>query len=136
MILEGDRLVFGADSGIFNESLAGHEELKRTGLAIAGSITGWALVHNESVLCNDMQGDVRANRDICARDGICAMIIVPLRHGETPIGVLQIVGTRVDMFEDLRTIELLSVVLSAAMSTPASSRRSGCRSRRSPAFVR
>jgi PAS domain S-box/PAS domain S-box len=118
MILEGGRLVFGADSGIFSESLAGHDELKRTGLAVAGSITGWALANNESVLCNDMQGDVRANRDICARDGICAMIIVPLRHGETPIGVLQIVGTRVNMFEDedLRTIELLSVVLSAAMS--------------------
>ncbi|HEX7526563.1 MAG TPA: PAS domain S-box protein, partial [Gaiellaceae bacterium] len=118
MILEGDRLVFGADSGSFSESLAGHEELKRTGLTVAGSITGWALAHNESVLCNDMQNDVRANREVCARDGIAAMIIVPLRHGETPIGVLQIVGTRPNMFEDedLRTIELLSVVLSAAMS--------------------
>ena len=118
MILEGDRLVFGADSGIISDSLASHEELKRLGLEVVGSITGWALVHNQSLVCNDMQNDIRANRIICERDGVRAMILVPLRHGETPIGVLQIVGTRTNMFadEDLRTVELLSVVLSAAMS--------------------
>ena len=46
------------------------------------------------------------------------MIVVPLRHGERPIGVLQIVGNEKDAFiqEDVATIELLSVVLSAAMS--------------------
>ncbi|MGZ4393723.1 MAG: PAS domain S-box protein, partial [Gaiellaceae bacterium] len=118
MIVEGDRLVFGADSGIISDSWASHEELKRHGLEIVGSLTGWALLHNESLLCNDMQSDIRANRVICERDSVRAMILVPLRHGETPIGVLQIVGTRTNMFvnDDLRTVELLSVVLSAAMS--------------------
>ena len=121
MVVQGDRLVFGAEAGIVTDSRASTEELKRSGLAVTGSLTGWALVRNESILCNDMQHDSRADREICRRDGICSMIIVPLRHGETPIGVLQIVGTRVNMFEDedLRTIELLSVVLSAAMSHAA-----------------
>ena len=121
MVVQGDRLVFGAEAGIVTDSRASTEELKRSGLAVTGSLTGWALARNESILCNDMQHDSRADREICRRDGICSMIIVPLRHGETPIGVLQIVGTRVNMFEDedLRTIELLSVVLSAAMSHAA-----------------
>jgi PAS domain S-box-containing protein len=118
MILEGDRLVFGADSGVVTDSWVGHEELKHSGLEVVGSLTGWALLNNQSLVCNDMQNDIRANRAICDRDGVRAMILVPLRHGETPIGVLQIVGSRPNMFvdEDLRTIELLSVVLSAAMS--------------------
>lgn len=118
MILEHGRLVFGADSGFVGDSWASHEELKRSGLKVVGSLTGWALLHNQSLVCNDMQNDIRANRVICERDGVRAMILVPLRHGEKPIGVLQIVGTRANMFvdEDLRTVELLSVVLSAAMS--------------------
>jgi len=117
MILEGDRLVFGADSGIVTNSWA-DDELKHSGLEVAGSLTGWALVNNQSLLCNDTQNDIRANRAFCDRGGVRAMILVPLCHGETPIGVLQIVGSLPNMFvdEDLRTIELLSVVLSAAMS--------------------
>jgi PAS domain S-box-containing protein len=113
MILDGDRLIYGAESG----TVTTHAELQRTGLALDHSLTGWALRHNQSLVCNDMQKDLRADRS-CARDGVHAMILVPLRHGETPIGVLQIVGNRTNMFveDDLRTIELLSVVLSAAMS--------------------
>jgi PAS domain S-box-containing protein len=45
MVVQGDRLVFGADSGIVSESWATHEELKRSGLPIADSLTGWALAN-------------------------------------------------------------------------------------------
>ena len=116
MMLEGDRLVFGADSGL-SERTAGHEELRRSGLKL-NSFTGWALLRNQSALANDLQNDLRADRETAGRDGIGSMIVVPLRHGERAIGVLQIVGNQKDAFvqEDVRTIELLSVVLSAAMS--------------------
>ncbi|MGZ8716306.1 MAG: PAS domain S-box protein [Gaiellaceae bacterium] len=118
MILDGDRLALGADSGIISESVARHDELRRNGLDLNDSLTGWAFLHNQPVLCIDVQNDLRADRVTSSRDSIRSMIIVPLRHGERPIGVLQIVGTRTNMFdpEDMRTIELLSVVLSAAMS--------------------
>ncbi len=119
MMLEGDRLFFGADSGS-SERTAGHEELRRSGLTL-NSFTGWALLHNQSALANDLQNDLRADRATCRLDGIGSMIVVPLRHGEKAIGVLQIVGNQKDAFaqEDVRTIELLSVVVSAAMSHSA-----------------
>ncbi|HEX7625732.1 MAG TPA: PAS domain S-box protein [Gaiellaceae bacterium] len=116
MMVEGDRLVFGADSG-FSETNGGHEELRRNGLPM-DSFTGWALLRNESVLANDLQNDPHAHRKTARRDAIGSMIVVPLRHGETPVGVLQVVGHDKNAFaqEDVRTIELLSVVLSAAIS--------------------
>jgi PAS domain S-box-containing protein len=116
MMLDGDRLVFGADSGT-RERGTSHQELRRSGLAL-DSLTGWALLNNRSVTANDLQNDPRANRAAARGDGIGAMIVVPLQHGEKAIGVLQIVANRKDAFveEDVRVIELLSVVLSAAMS--------------------
>jgi PAS domain S-box-containing protein len=116
MMLEGDRLSFGADSGL-SDRTTGHSQLRRSGLELS-SFTGWTLLHNQSAIANDLQNDPRADRESARRDGIGSMIVVPLRHGERPIGVLQIVGNEKDAFiqEDVSTIELLSVVLSAAMS--------------------
>ena len=53
--------------------------------------------------------------------GIRSMIAVPLRHGDTIVGLLSVLSREPDVFteEDVGTLELLSVVLSAAISHAA-----------------
>ena len=91
----------------FSDRTTGHTQLRPSGLE-RSSFTGWTLEHNQSAIANDLQNDPRADRESAGRDGIGSMIVVPLRHGERPIGVLQIVGNQKGAFvqEDVPTIEL------------------------------
>jgi diguanylate cyclase (GGDEF)-like protein/PAS domain S-box-containing protein len=84
---------------------------------IEGSFPGWVLTNDEPALVNDGPNDPRFG-SIARELGIRSAIAVPLRHTEVAVGELVVISRELDAFteEDLKTLELLSVVLSSALS--------------------
>jgi PAS domain S-box-containing protein len=111
LLLDGDHLVFAGGSGLHYE--------RGTTVDIEGSLTGWSLRQERAVVIPDVDVDPRfaAVRAHGLRSGVG----VPLRHGDRKIGVLQVISSEPDAFdeEDRSTVELLAVMLSEFLSRAA-----------------
>ena len=110
LLRDGDRLRYGAATGYLTEVVGGTLSLR--------SLSGWAFLNNVSAIASDVEHDDRVNQPAARRFGLRSMIVVPLRHGDKPVGLLQVSSRECDAFgdDDVHTLDLLSVVLSAAMS--------------------
>jgi len=113
LLLEGERLRYGAATGYLAEHVGGTLSLR--------SLSGWAFLNNVSASTNDADRDERVHHRAAQRFGMRSMIVVPLRHGDKPIGLLQVSSRDTGAFDDddVHTLDLLSVVLSATMSHAA-----------------
>jgi diguanylate cyclase (GGDEF)-like protein/PAS domain S-box-containing protein len=113
LLLENDELVHRAGTGFMSDRVG-------EGLSLEGTFCGTAYVNNRSAICDD--SDTLARFSARARKrGLRSMVVVPLRHGELNVGVLTVLSRSPNAFteQDLETLELLSVVLSAAISLAA-----------------
>jgi diguanylate cyclase (GGDEF)-like protein/PAS domain S-box-containing protein len=113
-LIEGDELVIRTASGY----LADWADVR---LSIRDSLAGWAIENDQSALCLDVDDDPRVEAALARSAGVRSLVVVPLRHGDRVVGALQILSDRPDTFaqDDLTTLELLSVVLSSALSHAA-----------------
>jgi PAS domain S-box-containing protein len=113
-ILEGRELVYHASVGSV-------EHIEGFRLPVENSLTGTTALRGEVLRTEDTETDERVNREATRRLGIRSMIIVPLRLKDQVTGVLNIISTRPHAFaaQDLRTLELLAVMLGAAMTNAA-----------------
>jgi diguanylate cyclase (GGDEF)-like protein/PAS domain S-box-containing protein len=111
ILIEGDQLVLGAGSG-FTNARPGQR------VSVEGTLSGWAFQNSESAFCTDTEEDPRVDPDVVVGDPTRSVIVVPLNHGGGIVGLIQVMSEDPDAFniEDLSTLELLSVVLSSAMS--------------------
>jgi diguanylate cyclase (GGDEF)-like protein/PAS domain S-box-containing protein len=111
LMRDGDDLVHRAGSGFVAEIVG-----QRVG--IDDTFSGSVYRSNVSAICDDTR--LLAN-PLALQRGIGSMVAVPLRHGGTTIGILLVLSQRPAAFvdRDLKTLELLSVVLSAAISHAA-----------------
>ncbi len=111
LMQDGDELVHRAGSG-FVAGIIGER------LGIADTFSGSVYLSNRSAVCDDTRA--LAN-PLALQRGIGSMVAVPLRHGEATAGILSVLSHRPHAFadRDLKTLELLSVVLSAAISHAA-----------------
>ncbi len=110
LLLEGEDLVIRVATG-FAKGYTGRH------VPIEGSLPGWVLRNDQPALVSDGTNDTRFGR--MAREmGIRSAVVVPLRHREVAAGELVVASRELDAFteEDLKTLELLSVVLSSALS--------------------
>ncbi|WGS54133.1 sensor domain-containing diguanylate cyclase [Paraburkholderia sp. D15] len=109
-LAEGDEMVYRASSGIA-ENLLGLR-LKRD-----GSLSGLCVKTGDILRCEDSETDPRVDRDACRRVGLRSMIVTPLRHMDTTVGVLKVVGAAANAFDDdnIRALELMSELIAAAM---------------------
>ena len=112
--IEGNDLVYRAVSG---RAVAG----PGLRLSAASSLSGAALAQRAAIRCDDAETDTRADREACRKLGIRSMIVVPLIHGKTPIGVLKAFSERPNFFDDLDTytVELLAGMTSVALMLAA-----------------
>jgi diguanylate cyclase (GGDEF)-like protein/PAS domain S-box-containing protein len=113
-LLEGDDLVLGATSG--------DEEIARPyRLPVANNLAGHAMRGGRSLLCLDTQNDERVDSKLAKERGVHSIIAVPLLHAGRSVGVLLLYSQERAAFgeRDVTTMELLSVVLSAAMAHAA-----------------
>jgi diguanylate cyclase (GGDEF)-like protein/PAS domain S-box-containing protein len=110
LLREGGKFRYGAACGKLSRQVGEVLTLK--------SLSGWAFLNNASALCNDCDNDPRIHGPAARANGIRSMIVVPLRHGDRPVGLLQVSSTEAQAFgeDDVRTLDLLSVVLSGAMT--------------------
>jgi two-component system NtrC family sensor kinase len=110
-ILEGDELVYHVTVG----SLDPFAGLR---LKLKSSLSGAAVLRGEVLSTGDAEADERVDREATRKFGIRSMIAVPLRIGERVAGSLNILSTRLHAFNphDLRTMELLAVMLGTAMA--------------------
>jgi GAF domain-containing protein len=110
----GDELVVGAARG-----LAGRMGARRP---ISSSVARFAFAEHGTLLIEDAATDPRVNRGWQNVIGDTSHICVPLFQGEVPVAVLQVISaseTERLKEEDRRTLELLAVGLSAAVSRAA-----------------
>jgi diguanylate cyclase (GGDEF)-like protein/PAS domain S-box-containing protein len=87
---------------------------------LEGTVTGWVHEHDEPTVCADTLTDPRAG-ELAIQRGIRSMVVVPLHHGDERVGQLQVLSELPGAFSeaDVGTLELLTVVLSSAMSHAA-----------------
>jgi PAS domain S-box-containing protein len=111
LMQDGDELVHRAGSG-FSAGIVGRR------LGIDDTFSGSVYRSNRSAICHDTAA--LAN-PLALQRGIGSIVAVPLRHGDDTVGILSVLSQRPHSFadRDLKTLELLSVVLSAAISNAA-----------------
>jgi diguanylate cyclase (GGDEF)-like protein/PAS domain S-box-containing protein len=109
--IEDGELRLGASSGFSTRKVGDR-------LSKEGTLSGWAFENDESAFCMDTEDDPRIEE---LTDGTRSMVVVPLRHIGMTVGLIQVMSEETDCFqiEDLNTLELLSVVLSSALSHAA-----------------
>lgn len=109
-LAEGDDMVYRAASGRARFCLG--MRLKRE-----HSLSGRCVSSGQALLCVDSETDPRVDRDACRRVGLRSMIVVPLQHEGTVVGVLKAMSPRANAFsqDDVATLSLLSDQAAAAM---------------------
>jgi diguanylate cyclase (GGDEF)-like protein/PAS domain S-box-containing protein len=113
-LLDGDALVCGATSGA--------PEISRPHrLPIGDNLSGHAMRSGRSLLCLDTETDERVDSALSRSRGVRSIIAVPLLHAGEAVGLLLLYGEEANAFgeRDVMMMELLSVVLSAALAHAA-----------------
>jgi len=107
---EGDDMVYRGVSGIARPFL---------GLRIRrqGSLSGLCVSESRVLRSDDTETDLRVDHEACLRVGLRSMVVAPLNHNETTVGVLMLASPVPDAFteRDVRVIELMSELIAAAM---------------------
>jgi diguanylate cyclase (GGDEF)-like protein/PAS domain S-box-containing protein len=132
MIADRSRAIIGADGAMVNliegdmlhtrgvSGIAAHVlDVRRP---IAGSVARFAIESGEPVLIENAPEDPRINQELRAKVGDESMICVPLFRGQDVIGTLNVMSQSQDERldeDDRETLEMISVVLSAAVSRAA-----------------
>lgn len=109
-LVEGEEMVYRATAG----AMRSHLGLR---LRCAGSLSGLCVGLGEPLCCVDAEHDARVDLAACRRVGLRSMVVVPLRHESTVVGVLKVTSDRPHAFddEDLRILGLMSEMIAAAM---------------------
>ena len=113
-IAEKDEMVYRAASGN-TEKMLGYRNKAE------GSLSGLCLKLGYPLICDNVETDDRVDKASCAKVGLKSMIVVPLKHDESSVGVLKVVSTQINAFEkvDIRILELMSDLIAAAMYNAA-----------------
>ncbi|ASD82082.1 GGDEF domain-containing protein [Burkholderia gladioli pv. gladioli] len=109
-LAEQDDMVYRATAGIAADLLG--LRLKR-----AGSLSGLCVQTGEIMRCDDSETDDRVDRAACRRVGLRSMLVTPLRHLDTTVGVLKVMSPEVGAFDeaDIQVLKLMSELIAAAM---------------------
>ncbi len=110
-LVDGEELVYRAVSGTAVPYLGLH-------LCRHSSFSGRCIQEGRALLCSDALSDPRVNAKVALERGTRSIIVVPLLHQQTPIGVLKVLSSRPHVFEeeDASTLQLMTGMIAAAMS--------------------
>ena len=107
---EGDEMVYRGASG-FTRPLLGMR-VKRE-----ASLSGLCVQLGQILRSDDTLIDQRVDPGPCERVGIRSMVVAPLKHDGSIVGVLKIVSSQTHAFtaRDVRVVDLMSELIAAAM---------------------
>lgn len=109
-IAEHDEMIYRAATGMAQGQLG-------LRLKSNGSLSGLCVETGRVLNCEDSETDARVDRDACRRVGLRSMLVAPLRHHDTVVGVLKVASPVVAHFgpQDARILELVSDLIAASM---------------------
>lgn len=109
-LAEEQQMVYRAASGIAASQLGLRLDLTR-------SLSGLCVLSGQAQRCADTETDERVDRAACRRMNIRSMLVIPLQHDNSTVGVLKVVFRRVAAFTaaDEAVLGLLAEVLGADM---------------------
>jgi GAF domain-containing protein len=107
---EADELVFEAVSGEGAQTLVGRRFPSSTGVA------GWSLVTRQPLVLEDVSADPRFGREAAESTGFVPknLMAAPLLHGESALGVLEVLDRSGDERFTLAEMELLGLFANQA----------------------
>lgn len=109
-LVEKNELVYSAVSGLAERFL---------GLRLykEHSLSGECINIGKILISNDIEKDNRVNKVACRQVGLRSMIVVPLSFKEDIVGVLKVLSSNTDHYDDevVRILELVSELIGAAM---------------------
>jgi GAF domain-containing protein len=105
-----DELVFEAVAGEGEETLVGQRFPSGTGVA------GWVLVTRQPIVIEDVGEDPRFARDVAQSTGYVprGLMAVPLLHGESALGVLEVLDRPASEAFTLAEVDLLGMFANQA----------------------
>lgn len=109
-LADGEEMVYEAVAGIASRQIG--LRLKQN-----ASLSGLCLRTGETLRCDDAEEDPRVDLAACRAIGLRSIIVMPLRHKDTSVGVLKAMSSRPGKFsdEDVALLGLLSDVIAASM---------------------
>ena len=107
---EGDEMVYRGASGIARPLLG--TRVKRE-----ACLSGLCVREGQILRSDDAMVDPRVDRGPCELAGIRSMVVAPLKHDGSTVGVVKLVSTSTFAFtaRDVRVLELMSDLIAAAM---------------------
>jgi diguanylate cyclase (GGDEF)-like protein/PAS domain S-box-containing protein len=114
LLLEGEYLNVKAAAGCVADEV-------RVRIPLCATMRAAWLDGGAAVTCAEtrtLDAATALDRRVLDRTGARSLVAVPLRHDQQTVGLLEVVSTEAEAFgpRDVESLELLSVVLSAAMS--------------------
>jgi diguanylate cyclase (GGDEF)-like protein len=109
-LAEGDEMVYRAVSGVVSDQLG--LRLKRS-----ASLSGLCVATASVLRCDDSELDDRVDRQACRKVGLRSMVVVPLIHEGTAVGVLKVFSPVASAFgeRDVDVLGTMSELIAAAM---------------------
>ncbi|WP_096702344.1 sensor domain-containing diguanylate cyclase [Magnetospirillum sp. 15-1] len=109
-LAEGDEMVYRAAAGIAQSQLG-------LRLNAGTSLSGLCIATGGILQCDDVEIDPRVDLNACRRVGVRSMVVAPLSHEGTTIGVLKIASPTPHAFsaQHNRVLELISGMVAAQM---------------------
>ena len=109
-LAEGEDMVYRAVAGAAS-SLLGLRLLRTT------SLSGLCVTLAQALRCDDTEDDPRVDREACRRVGIRSMVVVPLIHERSAVGVLKVFSPRAAGFDAaaVRILNLMADLIAAAL---------------------
>jgi diguanylate cyclase (GGDEF)-like protein len=109
-LAEQDEMIYRAASGTAAKMLG--LRLKR-----ASSLSGLCVKTGQVLRCDDSESDPRVDREACRQVGLRSMVVIPLTHLNTTVGVLKVMASSLSAFsdKDVRVLELMADLIGAAM---------------------
>jgi diguanylate cyclase (GGDEF)-like protein/PAS domain S-box-containing protein len=115
LLIDGEELVVAAVAGIEGQAVGSRWPISK-------SIASHAITARDTVLVEHAETDPRLNPELAAANRVRSDVCVPLFDGDRPVAALNMISSSEDERlgeDDRRTVELLAVAVSAAISRAA-----------------
>ena len=126
-VAEGSVMVHRAVSGLQTDP---------EGTRIAGdeSLSGLCVRVEMPILCRDTERDTRVDAQAFRRAGVRSIAVAPMVRGGEPVGVLRVVSSEAEHFDDadVAVLELMANLVASGLSTTSKLEREAERALRDP----
>lgn len=109
-LAEGEDMVYRASTGSIANQLG--LRLKR-----GNSLSGLCVQQGQPLQCDDSETDERVDRAACRKVGLRSMVVAPLKHLDSVVGVIKVLSDRPQAFtaEAGQILQLMSNLIASAM---------------------